>query len=78
MDGAGAFSAEVTIPTDINGDLTLTVVDTVGNIATSNLTVVPEGLTIGVMLVLSTVAVIVGIRYFRKHPKTERYSSIKL
>jgi hypothetical protein len=30
---------------------------------------VPEGLTIGVMLTLSTVAVIVSIRYFRKPPK---------
>jgi len=75
---AGAFSASITVPTDIDGDLTLTVVDTVGNIATSNLTVVPEGLTIGVMLVLSTVAVIVSIRYFRKRPRTERYSSMKL
>ena len=30
---------------------------------------IPEGLTIGVMLLLSTVAVIVGTRYFRKRPK---------
>ena len=70
---AGAFSAEITVPTDINGDLTLTVVDTVGNIATSNLTVVPEGLTIGVMLLLSTVAVIVSMRYFRKQPKLKNW-----
>ncbi len=34
--------------------------------------VVPEVLTLGVMLVLSTVAVIVGARYFRKRPKWER------
>lgn len=30
---------------------------------------IPEGLTVGVMLVLSTVAVAVSIRYFRKPPK---------
>jgi predicted secreted protein len=34
--------------------------------------VVPEGLTIGVMLLLSTIAVIVGTRYFRKGSKWER------
>jgi acetyl esterase/lipase len=33
--------------------------------------IVPEGLTIGVMLILSTVAVIVGTRYYRKRPKWE-------
>ena len=70
---AGAFSAEITVPTGINGDLTLTAVDTMGNIATSNMTVVPEGLTIGVMLLLSTVAVIVSARYFRKQPKLKNW-----
>lgn len=30
---------------------------------------IPEGLAIGVMVLLSSVAVIVSIRYFRKHPK---------
>ena len=69
----GTFSAEITIPTDINGDLTLTAVDSAGNIATSNLTVVPEGLTIGVMLLLSTVAVVVSARYFRKRQKWENW-----
>jgi outer membrane protein assembly factor BamB len=34
---------------------------------------IPEGLTIGVMLTLSTVAVIVGTRYFRKRPKWEKW-----
>jgi predicted secreted protein len=32
---------------------------------------VPEGLTIGVMVLLSTLAVIVGTRYFRKRPRFE-------
>jgi hypothetical protein len=35
--------------------------------------VVPEGLTIGIMLLLSTVATIVGVRYFRKQPKWENW-----
>ena len=34
---------------------------------------IPEGLTIGVMLLLSTVAVIVGMRYFRKRPKWQNW-----
>jgi hypothetical protein len=37
-------------------------------VKTNELGVVPEGLTIGVMLLLSTVAVIVSIYYFRKRP----------
>jgi outer membrane protein assembly factor BamB len=39
---------------------------------------IPEGLTIGVMMLLSTLAVIVGTRYFRKRPKIENYSQVKL
>jgi predicted secreted protein len=38
-------------------------------IKTDELGVIPEGLTIGVMLLLSTVAFVVGTRYFRKRPK---------
>ena len=34
---------------------------------------IPEGLTLGVMLLLSTMAVIVGARYFRKRPKWENW-----
>jgi len=75
---AGAFSASITVPTVDDGDYTVTAVDSVGNIATASLNVVPEGLTVGVMLVLSTIVVIVSVRYFRKHPKTARYNSIKL
>jgi hypothetical protein len=39
---------------------------------------IPEGLTIGVMLSLSTIAVIVSARYFRKQPRIKSYSSLKL
>jgi hypothetical protein len=41
-------------------------------VKTDELGVVPEGLTIGVMLLLSTVAAIVGIRILRKRPKWKR------
>ena len=40
--------------------------------------VVPEGLTIGVMMLLSTIAVLVTTRYFRKRPKNENFSLVKL
>ncbi len=38
---------------------------------------VPEGLTIGIMLLVSTVAVIVGARYFSK-PKIKNLTQVKL
>lgn len=68
-DGSGAFSAVIDVPTVADGDYTVTVVDAVGNIATATLNVVPESLTLAVMLLLSTVAVIVSMRYYRKRPK---------
>jgi hypothetical protein len=40
-------------------------------IKTDELGVIPEGLTIGVMLILSTIAVIVGTRYYRKRSRWE-------
>jgi len=70
--GTGAFSAAITVPSVANGDYTVTAVDTQGNKATTTLTVdntIPEGLTIGIMVALSSVAVVVGTRYFRKKPK---------
>jgi predicted secreted protein len=39
---------------------------------------VPEGLTIGVIMLLSTFAVIVSTRCFRKRPKIEKCSQVKL
>ncbi|MEM2098135.1 MAG: hypothetical protein QXU99_00100 [Candidatus Bathyarchaeia archaeon] len=65
-NSAGAFSASITLPSVANGNYVVTAVDTAGNIATATLNVVPEGLTIGVMLVLSTTAVIVSRRYLGK------------
>ena len=47
--------------------------DDFGYCAASMTMDVPEGLTIGVMVLVSTVAVIVGTRYFRKRPKWEKW-----
>ncbi len=38
---------------------------------------IPEGLTVGIMLLVSTVAVIVGARYFRK-PEIKKFKQVKL
>jgi hypothetical protein len=78
---SGAFSASITVPSVDDGSYAVTAVDTAGNMATATLNVdstIPEGLTLGVMLLLSTVAVVVSIRYFRKRPKTENLNQVKL
>ncbi len=73
-NAGGTFSASITVPTVTDGNYVVTAVDTAGNKATQTLNVVPEGLTIGVMLALSTIAVIVSTRYFRKQPKIKSYN----
>jgi predicted secreted protein len=40
--------------------------------------VLPEDLTLGVMLTLSTIALIISSRYFRRRPKNEDFSQVKL
>jgi len=68
---SGGFSASITVPNVASGTYTVTAVDSLGNSASASLTVsvIPEGLTVGVMLTVSSVAVIVSTRYFRKQPK---------
>jgi len=68
-NSSGAFTASITVPRVANGDYTVTAVDTQGNLATATLNTVPEGLTLGVMLTLSTIAMIASKRYFRKRAK---------
>jgi hypothetical protein len=78
---SGTFTAAITVPTVANGNYIVTAMDTQGNRATATLGVdsaIPEGLTIGVMMLLSSVAVVVGARYFRKRPRIESCSSVKL
>jgi hypothetical protein len=65
-DPSGSFTASITVPADVvNGDYSVTAVDDQGNFATSTQTFekIPEGLTFGVMTLLSSVAVLVGSHY---------------
>ena len=65
-DGTGVFTASITVPADVvNGDYSVTAVDDQGNFATSTQTFekIPEGLTFGVMMLASSVAMLVGSRY---------------
>jgi hypothetical protein len=70
-DGAGSFTASATVPAIVNGDYSVTVIDDKGNMATSTETVeiIPEGLTFGVMALLSSVTVMVGYHYLWKRSK---------
>jgi hypothetical protein len=72
---SGTFTASITVPTVASGIYVVTAIDTSGNRATSNLsvgsTIPEEGLTIGVVVMLSTFAVVVSSRYFHKRPKLE-------
>jgi hypothetical protein len=70
---SGTFTASITVPSVVNGNYVVTAIDTQGNLATATLNTIPEGLTLGVMLLLSTVAVIVSMRYFRKRPKWKNW-----
>ena len=67
----GTFQAAITVPSVTNGNYVVTAIDTQGNLATATLNTIPEGLTIGVMVLLSTVAVIVSTRYYRKRSRWE-------
>lgn len=78
---SGTFTTSVTVPSVANGNYNVTAIDTAGNRAYATLTVdstIPEGLTIGVMVSLSTVAVIVSTRHFRKRPRIETCDQAKL
>lgn len=80
-DGAGAFTVSITVPDIWNGTQLVTVVDKGGNVASSEFTiygspVIPEHLTIGAIVLLSSAAVIVSFYWLRKKPtsKMEKYS----
>ena len=69
---SGTFSASITVPAVANGNYNVTSIDTQGNRATATLNVnsaIPESLTVGAMVLLSSIAVIVGSRYFQKRPR---------
>jgi hypothetical protein len=78
---SGVFTASIIVPDVANGNYAFTAVDTQGNKGVASLNVdnaIPEGLTVGVMVLLSAVAVIVSTRYFRKPPKIKSHSSVNL
>jgi hypothetical protein len=66
----GAFTASTTIPSAItNGNYDVTAIDTSGNQAVTPLTVnntIPEILPVGIMTLLSSVALVASFHYFRK------------
>ena len=77
---SGGFTASITIPIVSDGIYTVTVVDAKGTIATGSIgigTVIPEGLTIGALVVLSSVALLAGAVLLRK-PKIKVLNSARL
>ena len=69
---SGTFTASITVPAVANGNYNVTSIDTQGNRAVATLNVnsaIPESLTIGVVMLLSSVAVVVSSRYFLKRPR---------
>ena len=72
-DSSGAFTANITVPDIWNGTETVTIIDEAGNIATSDFTVVgsdvvPESLTVGAIVLLTSTAMVVSLYWLRKKP----------
>jgi hypothetical protein len=74
-DGSGAFTVNVTVPDIWNGTEPVTVVDQLGNTATADFTVagsdiepIPEALTVGTIVLLTSTAVLVRFYWLRKKP----------
>jgi hypothetical protein len=79
-NGAGGFTATITVPSVTNGVYTLTAVDLNGTKGTTSIGVgvdVPESLTVGVVVLLSFAAVAGGAVLLRK-PKTRNIKLGKL
>jgi len=66
----GAFTASITIPPGVaGGNYNVTAIDASGNLSVAALFVsstIPEILPVGIMMVLSSVAVVASFRFFRK------------
>jgi hypothetical protein len=79
-NGSGGFTASITVPSVADGVYTVTVVDAKGVKATASIgvgTAIPEGLTMGALVVLSSVALIAGAVLLRK-PKVKGLKMAKL
>jgi hypothetical protein len=80
-DALGAFTVNITVPDIWNGTEPVTVMDEAGNMATSDFTtygsdVIPEPITIGAIVLLSSAALVVSFYWLRKKPtnKIMKYS----
>jgi hypothetical protein len=70
-NSAGTFTSTVTLPAAItNGNYVVTAVDAKGGKANASITIVPEGLTIGIVVVLSAAAVVAATYLIKKPNKT--------
>jgi hypothetical protein len=72
-DASGAMSVTLTVPQIWNGSETVWVIDEKGHVGSGNFTVVnssviPEPLTLGGVIVLSSAALIVSVYFLRKKP----------
>ncbi len=79
-DASGAFTASITVPNVSNGVYNVTAIDAVGGKATALLgvgTAIPETLTVGMVFLLSSMAVIAGAVLLRK-PKIKSLNSTQL
>ena len=70
-DASGAFIANMTVPEIWNGIETVTVIDDAGNTATANFTVygsdvVPEPLTIGALVLLTSTAMVISFYWLKR------------
>lgn len=75
-DGSGAITGQITVPQIWNGTETVTVIDEAGNVVTSDFTVegsdvIPEPLTVGAIMLLSSVAILVSFFWLRKRSYTQ-------
>jgi hypothetical protein len=71
--GSGAITGQLTVPQIWNGSETVWVIDETGQVGSANYTVtgstvVPEPLTIGGVVLLSSAALIVSVYFLRKKP----------
>jgi len=72
-DASGAMSVTLTVPQIWNGSETVWVIDEKGHVGSANYTVtgstvIPEPLTIGGVVLLSSAALIVSVYFLRKKP----------
>ena len=72
-DGSGGLSGEFTVPEIWNGTHAVTVIDSAGNLATTTFEVygsdiVPEPLTVGAIVLLSSAALVVSFYWLKKKP----------